>query len=350
MSLILRDERTTGSRQAVWACESIRPARVQCLGVWTEKRPGLGEDAEPTLLLRRSTRTGSIGVYDGLGGAGARSLGHSRDGRSISSAFAASRLAHLAVREWFVEGRDKKVPLEGRLREVFDGARPPGVLKVRGTMTKQLPTTIAMIDFEPGERGGFRATARWAGDSRCYLLSPGLGLQQLSVDDSDENDPLLTLLADQPLTNQLAAGFPFQLHEQVVDRPAAGCMLLCATDGFFGYVASPAMFEYHLLRALAQAGNPHDWGGRLADWRHGTSGDDASLALVALGFDDFRGLRDGFRDRLDRLHREHADPLRRLEEADLDEAERDRRLDDFREGSWARYRETYMELMPGRVK
>jgi serine/threonine protein phosphatase PrpC len=348
LRLIRTDETQPGSQRAVWASE-IGKEDVQLLGVWTEKRLGLGEDAEPTLLLHCSG-AGMIGVYDGMGGAGARQLGRTADGRPISNAFAASRLAYLAVQEWYADGGHAVLPLADRLQEVLDNARPAGGRMLRGTIAKQLPTTIALIDFRPGKaRNSVRVVTRWAGDSRCYLLTADHGLQQLTRDDSEIDDPLETLMADQPLTNHLAAGRPFRLNEKCFERPAVGSVLLCATDGFFGYVASPAMFEYHLLRTLDESGSVEEWGLRLADWRRGTAGDDATLALAAIGCGEFRKLRSRFRRRLDRLDREHAEPLHRLEDAEVDAAERRERLERFRVDSWARYRDMYMELMPGRA-
>jgi serine/threonine protein phosphatase PrpC len=335
-------------QQAVWA-GGDDTQHVRNLGVWTEKRAGLGEDAEPTLLHRWSTAEGLIGVYDGMGGSGARLLGRSTDDRPISSAFVASRLAHLTVQEWFVAGRRHGQPLDERLREVFDGARPPGALKLRGTITKQLPTTMALIEYAPGPQpGSTRVTARWAGDSRCYLLTPGAGLRQLSRDDSVVDDPLETLMADQPLTNHLAAGLPFRVHDQVLPSIDVPCLLLCATDGFFGYVASPAIFEYQLLSKLERATGLEQWGELLADWRRATSADDATLALVALGFSDFEHLKASFRNRLDHLYHEHWTPLQQLENAVLDEDERRHAVREYRRSSWAGYQAAYLELTPER--
>ncbi|GAA4588595.1 hypothetical protein BJY16_008611 [Actinoplanes octamycinicus] len=349
MRLDRGEEPGGGGRQAVWAGRTGR-ADVQCLGVWTEKRPGLGEDAEPTLLLRQSGNAGVVGVYDGLGGAGARLLGHTVDGRPVSHAFAASRLAHLTVQEWFAGGHTGGQPLEDRLREVFDAARPPSARKLRGTITKQLPTTLALIDFwRPDPAEPLRALARWAGDSRCYLLTPDRGLQQISRDDSIVDDPLETLMADQPLTNQVAAGLPFRLRQQLVYPLPEPCVLLCATDGFFGYVPSPAMFEFELLDNLGRATSLAEWGRRLADWRCRTAGDDATLALVAIGFGSFRGLWSGFQHRYSHLEREHAQPLRELQHAPLDDGERQRRLEEFRLLSWKTYCGMYLERMAGRA-
>jgi hypothetical protein len=47
---------------------------IQVAAVWTEKKKGRGEDAPPTALSHRAGR-GMLAVYDGVGGAGARSVG-----------------------------------------------------------------------------------------------------------------------------------------------------------------------------------------------------------------------------------------------------------------------------------
>src|SRR4051794_25131780 len=70
----LKREDTSGG--AVWWSED---QDVQMLGVWTEKRTGLGEDAEPTMLHHFPSGRGMIGVYDGLGGSGARHAGTTED-------------------------------------------------------------------------------------------------------------------------------------------------------------------------------------------------------------------------------------------------------------------------------
>lgn len=333
-------------QQAVWTEEA---ENVFCLGVWTEKRRGLGEDAEPTLLHNVASVHGLIGVYDGLGGAGARPAGTTADGRQVSHAFVASRLAHLAVRQWFVEGQRHGERLEDRLRAVFDGARRNSGPKLRGTLTRQLPTTLALIEYGQVQPSGtVEVTARWAGDSRCYVLTPARGLRQLSRDDSEVDDALETLVADQPMTNLVSAGGRFEVHERshLMRYP---CVLICATDGFFNYVATPALFEYHLLDCLHESGDMRHWGELLARWVRTTAGDDATIALVSLGLAKFTDLQNCFEPRWKQLRREHWEPMQRLDEAAMDDEERRTAMLAARRDSWHRYRTQYADLIPSRI-
>jgi serine/threonine protein phosphatase PrpC len=332
-------------QQAVW---SGRDADMLCLGVWTEKRARLGEDAEPTLLHHRSTGEGLLGVYDGLGGSGARQAGATDGGRQVTNAFVASRLAHLAVQDWFLDGRRDGVRLDERLREVFEGARRPGGPKLRGTLTRELPTTIALIEYGGRKRHSVDVTARWAGDSRCYLLTSADGMRQLSRDDSELDDALETLVADQPMTNLVSAGARFQVNELVLPAVRLPCVLLCATDGFFNYVATPALFEYQLLNQLGPAKNMQHWGELLAAWVRTVASDDATLALVALGFGDFQKMRLHFADRWQHLDHDHWRPMAGLRDADPGEEQHRTALQAARRASWDRYRDRYVELMPAR--
>src|SRR5262245_49828749 len=86
---------------AVWHRRHGRD--VSAVAVWSEKRAGLGEDAEPTFMHYLPKSRGVLAVYDGLGGAGARHAGLAFDGRQLTHAFVASRLANLAVQAWFAE-------------------------------------------------------------------------------------------------------------------------------------------------------------------------------------------------------------------------------------------------------
>jgi len=318
------------------------------LAVLTQAKPGLGEDAEPTVLYCAPENRGLIGVYDGLGGAGARPAGRTGDARVLSNAFVASRLAHLTVQEWFVEqvrseggARD----LHTRLAEVLGDARR-GRTKFGGTLSRDLPTTIALIEHRRvGKR--LRVTARWAGDSRCYVFDRHHGLQQLSRDDSDIDDVLQVLIADQPMTNVVSASGDFRIHERSIEVEPP-CVLLCATDGFFNYVGSPALFEYHLWDCLLPSAGRADpdglrvWGQLLADRVRSYTADDASLALTALGYKGLNPLRRDVQRRHDYLRSEHYALLEGLD------PDRDReRFVQARQESWRRYRPGYTRYLTG---
>lgn len=355
MLLYAHPPRGTDHRSAaVWTHSFQETGRrnrqaVVNLAVLTQAKPGLGEDAEPTVLYCVPEQRGLIGVYDGLGGAGARPAGRTGDARVLSNAFVASRLAHLTVQQWFIEqvrGVDGAArDLHSRLTEVLGDARR-GRAKLGGTLRRDLPTTIALIEHHRvGKR--LRVTARWAGDSRCYVFDRDHGLQQLSLDDSDIDDALQILIADQPMTNVVSASGDFRIHERSieVDPP---CVLVCATDGFFNYVGSPALFEYHLWDCLLPSAGRSDpdglreWGRLLADRVRSYAADDASLALTALGYKGLNPLRRDIRRRHEQLRSEHYALLEGLD------PDRDReRFVQAREESWRRYRPDYTRYLAG---
>ena len=84
---------------AVWAHDQ---ARMITLGVWTEKKPGRGEDAEPLVLFHDGSRLGLLAVCDGVGGAGVQVAGHTSGGTERSGAWVSSRAVRLALEQYFV--------------------------------------------------------------------------------------------------------------------------------------------------------------------------------------------------------------------------------------------------------
>ncbi|MGP7999668.1 MAG: hypothetical protein ACLPKI_20460 [Streptosporangiaceae bacterium] len=330
------------------------------LGVWTEKKPGRGEDAEPLVLYHDSTGQGLLAVCDGVGGAGVQVAGRTLGGTERSGAWVSSRAVRLAVEQYFVrqvrfdgmrqlaQTQDSRTwhelppPEPPTLRENIDGVlgelRNPARSRIGGTMQRELPSTLAAILFRV-RPAGIQVQIRWAGDSRCYLMAPAAGLQQLSRDDTEIPDALSSLEQDPPMTNQIAADGRYEVHS-AQDLAAAPCVLLCATDGFFNYVQTPAHFEYILLDTLASSANPAAWGELLARKVQDYTQDDASLALVAAGYRGFGELRAAFGARLAALHEEHWQPLKGLAQSG-DGAYRVARLD-----SWRRYRPGYEQRIP----
>ena len=324
-----------GQSTAVW---HYGRSDLQMVAVWSEKRPGLGEDAEPTFLHHEATDRGLLGVYDGLGGAGARHAGRAVDGRALSHAFVASRLAHLTVQSWFAESMAAPGAgsLRDRLAEVLTSARTAGRAKLGGTLRRDFPTTLALLEYRRGSASA-DVTARWAGDSRCFLLTPATGLQQISRDDTEVHDPLELLIADQPMTNLASATGAFTVNERHLPATPLPCVLIAATDGFFGYVPAPALFEYGLLDQLHRSRSVAEWAGNLAHWVTGYTGDDASLVLVALGFTSFGRLRTHFAGRLGDLHANHWLPVQHVRNRE--------ELVEVRRRSWESYRDRYMHYV-----
>src|SRR5262249_22927824 len=124
--------------------------------------------------------------------------------------------------------------------------------KFAGSLRRELPTTLAATAFHNGGDGQLHVSALWAGDSRCHVLSPTAGMQQLTVDDSPSTDALDAIVNDAPMSNVICADREFTVHRLDFRLPKPA-ILVSSTDGCFGYVATPAHFEYLLLQALQRA-------------------------------------------------------------------------------------------------
>ena len=83
---------------AVWAHHDDA---ILALGVWTEKRPGRGEDAEPLVLHNYAARCGMLAVCDGVGGAGVQTAGCTSAGIERTGAWVSSRGVRLAAEAYF---------------------------------------------------------------------------------------------------------------------------------------------------------------------------------------------------------------------------------------------------------
>jgi serine/threonine protein phosphatase PrpC len=338
----VRIQAAVRTRSAVW--HHVQPGYL-AVGVWTEKKDGLGEDAEPLLLHNRARHNGIAAVFDGAGGAGAASAGQSLVGEERSHAWVASRTVRGLVEESFLATHQSGGHLEAdRLREHLTERlgtlRAKGRRKIQGSMRRELPTTLAAVAYQvQPDRVSWRVL--WAGDSRAFLLTPRNGLQQLSLDDTDSQDALELLVDDPIMTNMVCADRPFTINS-VLGEAGMPCVILCATDGFFGYVNTPAEFEHVLLDTLMSSVTCEQWSDMLATTVSAYSGDDASLALAAFGFENFDRFRGAFAGRAESVVAEHLPAIRQSAENDRSTVVA------ARTDSWARYRSGYEQRMPQR--
>jgi len=332
---------------AIWHFEDDD---IRLVAVWTEKKKGRGEDAPPTAVYQRNSRRGMLAVYDGVGGAGARPVGRipEPDGREVSGAFLASRLAHFALEDWFFRTETTRpVTDAGTLdQDIEAGMQQTGVLpnlKITGTMVRHLPTTVAAIEYQV-ERDHLNVVARWAGDSRAYLLHERSGLGAISRDDTQDSDALTLLINDQPMNNMISADRPVQITSYLLSKITLPVILICATDGFFNYVPTPPHFEYLLLDTMLKAPDLGSWALSLAQRVQEYSGDDASLAAVSFGYPTFEAMQLAFRPR--RAHLSNSFRQQRIDKID---PERDRDL--FvaaRKSCWEDYRYGYERFIRAR--
>ncbi|MFC7932301.1 serine/threonine protein phosphatase [Streptomyces cinereoruber] len=348
-------------RQAVWTPDQ-KYKSLQALSVWTEQVSGLGEDAEPFVVHHLETQQGMIAVFDGSGGAGATPTWQGPDGVWHTGAWVGSRVARLAVDCWFREvalGTEEAVPESLRLYlRWFLSKAPQRRSKIGGTMRRRLPTTLAGVYYRFHEDcSGVELRPLWAGDSRAYVLSPASGLHVLTRDHTRESDALELLRTDPPMTNVVCADREFTIDTQHLASFALPCVLVAATDGYFGYVHTPADFEYLLLSTLREAHNEYEWADLLRREVQAYTGDDASLALLALGHKDFAHLRSfyeqRFADLTDRYVRGRPSILDRAPRAGSEgpggpEGERQdhARVRAWQDQSWRTYRAGYETYLP----
>ncbi|WKX73097.1 serine/threonine protein phosphatase [Streptomyces sp. XD-27] len=309
--------------------------------VWTERVPGRGEDAEPFVAHHFGTAQGLVAVFDGSGGSGSSPVWQAPDGETRTGAWVGSRVARLATDCWFhdvvAEDQDNA---PGQLRdylEYFLSSAPQRRSKIVGRMRRQLPTTLAAVRYElRGESA--ECQALWAGDSRAYTLRPDRGLCVLTRDHTEEHDALKLLRSDPPMTNSVCADREFEIDSQRMAFPLP-CVLLAATDGFFGYVQTPGDFEWLLLDTLMRARTPVEWADLLRREVQGYTADDASLALVALGYRDLSQIRAAFADRHDTMTKHYA---RTRPPAAATAAE----TRGWQDAAWQAYRTDYETYLP----
>ncbi|MET8080564.1 serine/threonine protein phosphatase [Streptomyces sp. NPDC005303] len=355
--------------QRIWCVEDNRMALL-AMSVWTERVPGRGEDADPFVADHQDSRQGVLAVFDGSGGAGAAPAWQAPDGEFRTGAWVGARVARLATDAWFHDVAAEGEPAEPEtlrdyLRFFLEHA-PQRRSKISGTMRRQLPTTLAALHYkvvQVQDEVGLELRPLWAGDSRAYVLRPRTGLQVLTRDHTRESDALELLRSDPPMTNLVCADREFEIDGGRVTYPLP-CVLVTATDGFFGYVHTPADFETLLLRTLRQAGTVGEWADLVRREVQSYTADDASLAVVALGYDGFADLRARFSARLedlkDRYVRTRPRGLDRLSPSTADAgsgptptpedaAELPARVGAWQDATWHSYRagyETHLPLAP----
>ncbi|MFD3612829.1 PP2C family protein-serine/threonine phosphatase [Streptomyces atroolivaceus] len=333
---------TRNTKPPPWTTWGYGTQGVHAISVWTERVPGRGEDAEPLVAFHLRTRKGLIGVFDGSGGSGSSPAWQAPDGTQRTGAWVGSRVARLAMDCWFqatTETGDPADPdyLKNHL-DFFHEQVPQRRSKIAGRMRRQLPTTLAAVEYHLTPDLVVEGRALWAGDSRAYLLDPESGLQVLTRDHTEESDALELLRSDPPMTNVVCADRDFFVDEHPFEF-ALPCVLMAATDGFFGYVHTPADFENTLLSTLRRAGSEAEWADLIRAEVESYTADDASLCLVALGYKDFEHLRSRFGARQEFI----ADFCRKGRPTGADPAHTVRTWQD---ATWHDYRPGYEAYLP----
>jgi len=287
------------------------------------KIPDQGEDSDP--ISREGPDLGLVAVFDGMGGAGG-TVYETPEGRR-TGAYLASRVARDVVErrmldllepDWNLNGKAASLDLQRAvqlaLRERLEELKAPAS-GLRSRLLRALPTTMALIALQRTQPGGaiWAAHVMWAGDSRAYVFEPD-GARQLSTDDlRDAGDALANLRRDSVVSNAMSADTEFHINYRRVELQAP-FVVMCATDGCFGYLPTPMHFEHLVLRHLEAARHVDAWSTGLQAEITAVTGDDAAMSVLGVGA-DFKEFKELFAPRVAELAREVIAPLDELSDA-----------------------------------
>jgi serine/threonine protein phosphatase PrpC len=317
------------------------------------KIPDQGEDSDP--ILRDGPDLGLLGVFDGMGGAGG-TVYETPEGRR-TGAYLASRIARDVVEQrmldllepdWHLNGKAAARNLQHAIQQALKQRLQelnPAPSSLRSRLIRALPTTMALVALQRTQPGGqtWAAHVFWAGDSRAYVFE-SRGASQLSTDDlRDPGDALANLRRDSVVSNALSADTEFHINYRRVELRSP-FLVVCATDGCFGYVRTPMHFEYLVLSHLLEARNTEAWSSALQSEIAAVTGDDAAMSTLGVGADltEFQKL---FAPRVGELASNFIGPLDELSDA-ATRAEQElrelqsRQLDEMTE-RWNRYKLDY---------
>jgi len=301
------------------------------------------EDSPPIFVTPTSRNQGptTIGVLDGMGGAGAGHLELQIRSEIISTteALFASRITRLAVMkalttETSLTSEVLKNLINDRLQKAESYLKLGEKTRIRGTMTKRLPTTLVLSKVhENTKTNSTQIVTWWAGDSRAFLITPGDGLTMLTRDHVRVGDPLEQLRSDPPIANVVNRSTEFYIDE-ISTAVTTPFVLLLASDGVFGYLPTPGFLELGLLESLLNSNNK--FAENFADFCTFYAADDVSAAVLVRGFSGNSDIKAKFSRRLELLQ----DRYSSVRTMSSDDASRNSEI----ERLWAVERPEYLRL------
>lgn len=298
-----------------------------------DKVPGHGEDS---FCHSFCDGAGMLAVFDGCGGAGAKTheqySGH-------TEAYIASRLCsgafYDAFRAAFPTGKSAQelaeqvfAPCVQQRLTRYSPPKNENGIRISGSGIRTLPSTAAVALVR-----GTEVSALWAGDSRVYVLD-SRGLAQLTTDHTSEPDPMVTLYEDGVLRNVLCADHPVRLSCKTVQLQEP-FVVFAATDGCFGYLSTPMEFEGVLLSTLLRSASVAQWEETLAQTLGSVAADDHTLCMAAWGYGSFQSLQNRFRARYEWLQEQYLNAIAAMPIEDRDS----------RCALWQTYSGEYMRYM-----
>jgi serine/threonine protein phosphatase PrpC len=269
-------------------------------------------------------------------------------GSRIARDVVEQRMLDLLEPDWHLNGKAAARNLEHSVQQALKRRLQelsPAPSGLRSRLIRALPTTMALVALQRTQPGGptWAGHVFWAGDSRVYVFE-ARGASQLSTDDlRDPGDALANLRRDSVVSNALSADTEFHINYRRAELHSP-FLVVCATDGCFGYVRTPMHFEYLVLRHLLEARSTEAWSSALQAEIAAVTGDDAAMSTLGVGADlqDFQKL---FAPRVAELASDFIEPLDELSDA-VTRAEHElralqsRQLDEMTE-RWNRYKSEY---------
>jgi serine/threonine protein phosphatase PrpC len=293
----------------------------------TPKIENEGEDADPVLISHNNSYF--LSVCDGMGGSGSET--YEINGERKSGAFISSRVVNEIAADFFSSllesgklidetelAKFKSLLITGLTKKLSE-LKKEGDPRLKSKLLKDLPTTFAAMTIRINN-DAIHIVNLWAGDSRTYSLTPEFGLQQLTADDLKlKYDPFDNLTKDSPLDNVISADGAFEIRSSATQM-LSPCILFAVTDGCYGYFNTPMQFEFSLLKSMSEALNEEDWKEKLMALIKEVSGDDYSMALLAIGFKDFEEIKARYRERQESMYLGFIQDLNKSDQAlkDLD--------------------------------
>ena len=333
--------------------DKVKEKEVIVISFMIEKEVGHGEDAPPLLIVKGNAC--AVGVFDGMGGAGAKICDTSSFGSDHTQAYVSSRIVCSSVDTFLqnhlptddVENEDMKAVISRRLLEEKDKFAPKVASSLRSKLVREYPTTLAVVTLQEYDKS-YKVDSYWAGDSHCYLWTKD-GFFQISRDDlENNNDPMENLHNDSPISNGICADRDFTIHHTPIELKKEPIIILCATDGCFGYYKTPMHFEYVLKSCLQKAKNEKEWEQMVKDEVLRVTGDDCSLSLIARGFSSFDDLKRSMKsissEIMEVMKQEH-------EVADAEQilTEEKKKYEQKIVSGWNSYKQNYMKFIKEEV-
>ena len=276
-----------------------------------EKKAEAGEDADPILNVQTGRNWGILGVFDGMGGAGARKYTHNLTKEEHTSAYWASRFVRDAVERLMSSRPIGTNPIEYIEKEIHRAIKnkldseilnfPAAASTVASKLLAKLPTTMALCAYQIVD-SHIDVSCYWAGDSRVYMFD-GEKFHFLTVDDADapDGDPFSPANMDLAMNNKICQDHEYRINKssiRVEMDPATPIVLFAATDGCFGYYKNPIEFENMILSVMYNF-DAKQWITKIKDAIiDNIQQDDFSMSAVLIGNEDCKPLRNHISNRL----------------------------------------------------